>query len=131
MVTDGQVKELRRLLASGKTLAAYERMLFDKGAARPSEDLNKPIETVNRTVPPDWTDYNNHMNEARYLQCFADATDAPGIGSKSALEAEEDLAKKKKAEAAEDTAAADADELGPLSLVSCQQGCLRGHPCAH
>jgi carnitine 3-dehydrogenase len=26
-------------------------------------------------VPPDWTDYNNHMNEARYLQCFADATD--------------------------------------------------------
>ncbi|MGB0854782.1 MAG: carnitine 3-dehydrogenase [Pikeienuella sp.] len=61
---------------AGKTLAAYERMLFDKGAAKPTEDLSKPIETVNRTVPPDWTDYNNHMNEARYLQCFADATDA-------------------------------------------------------
>ena len=27
-------------------------------------------------VPPDWTDYNNHMNEARYLQAFADGTDA-------------------------------------------------------
>ncbi|MGB0926182.1 MAG: carnitine 3-dehydrogenase [Pikeienuella sp.] len=61
---------------AGKTLAAYERMLFDKGAAKPTEVLSKPIETVNRTVPPDWTDYNNHMNEARYLQCFADATDA-------------------------------------------------------
>ena len=24
----------------------------------------------------DWTDYNNHMNESRYLQCFADASDA-------------------------------------------------------
>lgn len=61
---------------AGKTLAAFERMLFDKGAAKPAKDLSKPIETVNRTVPPDWTDYNNHMNEARYLQCFADATDA-------------------------------------------------------
>jgi carnitine 3-dehydrogenase len=27
-------------------------------------------------VPADWTDYNNHMNEARYGQCFSDATDA-------------------------------------------------------
>ncbi|MEL6479794.1 MAG: thioesterase family protein, partial [Pseudomonadota bacterium] len=34
------------------------------------------IRTLERRVPPDWTDYNNHMNEARYLQCFADATDA-------------------------------------------------------
>src|SRR3546814_2649980 len=23
-----------------------------------------------------WTDYNNHMTESRYLQCFADASDA-------------------------------------------------------
>ena len=27
-------------------------------------------------VPADWTDYNNHMTESRYLQCFADASDA-------------------------------------------------------
>jgi carnitine 3-dehydrogenase len=26
-------------------------------------------------VPLDWTDYNGHMNEARYLQAFGDATD--------------------------------------------------------
>lgn len=39
------------------------------------EDPSKPVLTVDRTVPLDWTDYNGHMNEARYLQAFADATD--------------------------------------------------------
>ncbi|MEM8978657.1 MAG: carnitine 3-dehydrogenase [Pseudomonadota bacterium] len=38
-------------------------------------DLIQPIETVRRAVPLDWTDYNGHMNEARYLTAFADATD--------------------------------------------------------
>ena len=35
-----------------------------------------PIETVRRTVPIDWTDYNGHMNESRYGQVFSDAADA-------------------------------------------------------
>ena len=61
---------------AGKVLADWERRLFDRGAVRPAGDLSRPIRTVERTVPPDWTDYNNHMNEAKYLQCFADATDA-------------------------------------------------------
>ncbi len=62
---------------AGRVLAAYERKLFDRGAAKPAEaDLAAPILTLERRVPPDWTDYNNHMNEARYLQCFGDATDA-------------------------------------------------------
>ncbi len=38
-------------------------------------DLAAPILTVHRAVPLDWTDYNGHMNEARYLQAFGDATD--------------------------------------------------------
>lgn len=33
------------------------------------------IRTVDRYVPLDWVDYNGHMNEARYLQAFGDATD--------------------------------------------------------
>ncbi len=33
------------------------------------------VETARRAVPLDWTDYNGHMNEARYLQAFGDATD--------------------------------------------------------
>ena len=38
-------------------------------------DLSLPVLTVERAVPLDWTDYNGHMNEARYLQAFGDATD--------------------------------------------------------
>jgi len=38
-------------------------------------DLSAPVLTVRRAVPLDWTDYNGHMNEARYLQAFGDATD--------------------------------------------------------
>ena len=61
---------------AGAVLADWERRLFDRGAAQPGGDLSRPIRTVERTVPPDWTDYNNHMNEAKYLQAFCDATDA-------------------------------------------------------
>ena len=61
---------------AGRALADYERRLFDMGAVKPSIGLSGPIRTVERIVPPDWTDYNNHMNEAKYLQCFADASDA-------------------------------------------------------
>ncbi|MBM1221195.1 carnitine 3-dehydrogenase [Ponticoccus sp. SC2-23] len=39
------------------------------------EDIIVPVLTVARAVPLDWTDYNGHMNEARYLQVFGDATD--------------------------------------------------------
>ena len=38
-------------------------------------DLGQPVRTLDRAVPLDWTDYNGHMNEARYLQAFGDATD--------------------------------------------------------
>ena len=34
------------------------------------------LETFRRQVPAGWTDYNGHMNEARYLDCFSLATDA-------------------------------------------------------
>ena len=65
---------------AGQVLAAYEKKLFDDGAKLTANgtqtDFSKPILTTERRVPPDWTDYNNHMNEARYLQCFGDATDA-------------------------------------------------------
>ncbi len=63
---------------AGRTLGAYERRLFDRGAEgakAAGPDFSGPVVTMRRRVPPDWTDYNNHMNEARYLQCFADATD--------------------------------------------------------
>ncbi|WP_457645514.1 3-hydroxyacyl-CoA dehydrogenase NAD-binding domain-containing protein [Profundibacter sp.] len=48
---------------------------FDAAQAEPVLDIKQPLPTVTRTVPLDWTDYNGHMNEARYLQAFGDATD--------------------------------------------------------
>ena len=44
-------------------------------AAMADPDVAGLMRTVHRTVPLDWTDYNGHMNEARYLQAFGDATD--------------------------------------------------------
>src|SRR3546814_13542933 len=38
--------------------------------------MAQPVVNLERQVAPDWTDYNNHMTESRYLQCFADASDA-------------------------------------------------------
>ena len=37
-------------------------------------DFSKPLLTLSRTVPIDWTDYNGHMNESRYAQAFSDAS---------------------------------------------------------
>lgn len=43
---------------------------------RPEEiDISRPIVTLDRAVPLDWTDYNAHMTEPRYMQAFSDATD--------------------------------------------------------
>jgi carnitine 3-dehydrogenase len=47
----------------------------DARIGRPEPDLSGPVPTLARAVPLDWTDYNGHMNEARYLQAFGDATD--------------------------------------------------------
>ena len=60
---------------AGKILADYEKRLYDRVTTDAPADLSQPIRTMERRVPADWTDYNNHMNEARYLQCFSDATD--------------------------------------------------------
>lgn len=54
-----------RLRKQSKTVEDFEDIV----------DLERPIETVRRAVPLDWTDYNGHMNEAKYLQVFGDATD--------------------------------------------------------
>lgn len=38
-------------------------------------DLSQPVLTQSRIVPLDWTDYNGHMTESRYLDAFAQSTD--------------------------------------------------------
>ncbi|MEL6563116.1 MAG: carnitine 3-dehydrogenase [Pseudomonadota bacterium] len=61
---------------AGAVLNAHDGVLAAAtGLDTVPDDVSGPIPTVRRTVPLDWTDYNGHMNEARYLQAFGDATD--------------------------------------------------------
>lgn len=39
-------------------------------------DFSKPLRVFEIQVPEAWTDFNGHMNEARYLDCFSNASDA-------------------------------------------------------
>ena len=76
----GMMRTLKaRDWGAGATLNTHDKTL-NQSRAIPETladvgDLNLPVKTVDRTVPLDWTDYNGHMNEARYLQAFGDATD--------------------------------------------------------
>ncbi len=70
---------------AGETLRAYDQRLYERAHSANvavERDFSKPIRMHETIVQPDWTDYNNHMNEARYLQVFCDSTDAflPMIG---------------------------------------------------
>lgn len=58
--------------ASGHTLCEHDARLRRASAA---PDWSQPVETAARSVPVDWTDYNGHMNESRYLELFSSATD--------------------------------------------------------
>jgi carnitine 3-dehydrogenase len=40
------------------------------------EEVPAPLLTRERAVPLSWADYNGHMNEARYLEAFGEASDA-------------------------------------------------------
>jgi carnitine 3-dehydrogenase len=61
---------------AGQTVSNWEKSLYDAVPARTERAVDGPLETMRRQVPSDWTDYNGHMNEARYLDCFSMATDA-------------------------------------------------------
>ncbi|WP_112321646.1 carnitine 3-dehydrogenase [Oceanibium sediminis] len=59
-----------RGVAAGGVVAAHEVPHVHQPEA------GGPLQTVRRTVPVDWTDYNGHMNESRYGQVYSDAADA-------------------------------------------------------
>ncbi len=44
-------------------------------AADPEPDFRAPVRVLEQVVPSNWTDYNGHMNEARYLEAFSKGTD--------------------------------------------------------
>jgi carnitine 3-dehydrogenase / betainyl-CoA thioesterase len=61
---------------AGEALAAWERALLGAAAPSSTEDGSGPLRLHRAHVPSDWIDYNGHVHESRYLQLFADATDA-------------------------------------------------------
>ena len=76
----GMMRTLKaRDWGAGAILNTHDKTMNQTGSIPETldevSDLSLPIKTVDRAVPIDWTDYNGHMNEARYLQAFGDATD--------------------------------------------------------
>jgi carnitine 3-dehydrogenase len=74
----GLLQALRsRRYGAGAVFAEHEARLFERAA--PPESPHDPaqllplLETI---VDPEWVDYNGHLTEARYLQVFAETTDA-------------------------------------------------------
>lgn len=66
---------------AGAVIKAHERRVMTAlaGAAGNGDgraDDATPLVLFHGRVAPDWIDYNGHMTESRYLQCFAEATDA-------------------------------------------------------
>lgn len=61
---------------SGKLLAEFEAHLW-ANAPKPEAEIGaEPIRLLDTKVNPSWVDYNGHMTEFRYNQCFADSADA-------------------------------------------------------
>lgn len=82
-IRDGNLVGIIRALkatdwGAGRTARQHDHSLATTtGLDDPADarDPAQPVLTARRTVPLDWTDYNGHMTEARYLHAFADATD--------------------------------------------------------
>ena len=74
---DGMLRALKsRNWGAGALLNAHDVQLKTIPQSLDDiDDLGAAVVTVDRAIPLDWTDYNGHMNEARYLQAFGDATD--------------------------------------------------------
>ncbi|MEO0329770.1 MAG: carnitine 3-dehydrogenase, partial [Pseudomonadota bacterium] len=72
---DNLVTILRGLKA--RNWGVGETLVEQEARTRPDlpTDLTKPLRTLDRVIPIDWTDYNGHMNESRYGQVFSDAGD--------------------------------------------------------
>jgi carnitine 3-dehydrogenase len=61
---------------AGELLNQFDKNLRAPILSKSSDKGDKAaMITVERVIPADWTDYNQHMNEGRYGQVFSDAAD--------------------------------------------------------
>ncbi len=72
---DNLVTILRGLKA--RNWGAGQPLVEHEARTKPElpSDITRPLRTLERVIPIDWTDYNGHMNESRYGQVFSDAGD--------------------------------------------------------
>ena len=59
---------------AGAVVGAHAKALAER--RHPSPEGAALLPTWRGEVPAEWIDYNGHMTEHRYLQCFGEATDA-------------------------------------------------------
>ncbi len=76
-IRDNNLVSILRALKSQNWGAGRTLIENDQRAKEVEEkvDFSAPVPTLDRVIPIDWTDYNGHMNEARYLEAFSKATD--------------------------------------------------------
>jgi len=72
---DNLVAMMRALKARNWGAGALIKQQDDANAPALPTEIDKPLRTLERVIPIDWTDYNGHMNESRYGQVFSDAGD--------------------------------------------------------
>lgn len=75
-IRDDNLVSMMRAL-KGRNWGAGALLNAQDARTRPAlpTDITKPLKTLERVIPIDWTDYNGHMNESRYGQVFSDAGD--------------------------------------------------------
>jgi len=61
---------------AGKLLADFETHLWSNAPKPEAKPSSEPLSLLEIKVNPSWVDYNGHMTEYRYTQCYADAADA-------------------------------------------------------
>ncbi|MER9777099.1 carnitine 3-dehydrogenase [Mesorhizobium sp. M0220] len=61
---------------AGKLLAEFEAHLWRCAPKRRANPSGEALKLLEVKVHPAWIDYNGHMTEYRYTQCFADASEA-------------------------------------------------------
>jgi len=62
---------------AGLVLDEYDKQLYDRIPPKTVASVpGRPLRLHERTVPPDWVDYNGHTNDSRYMQLSSESVDA-------------------------------------------------------
>jgi carnitine 3-dehydrogenase len=65
-----------RRYAAGAVQHEHEARLLEAATPSAADDPTQPLRLYKGIVDPSWVDYNGHLTESRYLQVFAESTDA-------------------------------------------------------